>query len=192
MKAFRHVITLSLVLSATPALAEGGFSFAVEGLYIIDFLILVGLIWAMTKGPLRKFFRARHDAIASEMEAATRLREQAEARLAELDQALSGLEAEIGEIRTKFQEDGEREKARIIAQAEAEAARIQANTTKSLEQEAAKLRQELEKELIDTVMADTEAKVRAQINPMSQNKLTKAYLNTLTQLESLDGTERAA
>jgi len=188
MRSLKVALAGALVLMASPALAaEGhGFSFTVEGFYIIDFVILIVLLWAVTKGPIKTFFLKRHNAIADEMAAATCLREAAEAKLAELDKVLSGLEGEIAQVREQFRADGEREKARIIAQAATDSDKIRDNAKKSLEQEMAKLREQLESELVKSVMEGAEAKVRQRLDQATQKKLASGYVDALEKLERLD------
>ena len=176
------------IASSAPALAAGGhgFSFTVEGFYIIDFVILAVLLWAVTKGPIKKFFLKRHEDVKNEMEAATRLRQEAEAKLAELDRVLSGLEGEIAQVRADFKADGERERERILAQAEADATKTRENAKKAIEQEMAKLREQLEAELVKSVMEGTEAKVRQRLDQATQKKLAGSYVESLEKLDRLD------
>lgn len=185
---FALLAVLGVTLTATPALAAGGHGFRwnVEGFYILDFVVLVVLLWAVLKGPIRKFFLKRHEAVKHEMETATRLRQEAEAKLAELDKVMSGLEGEIAQIRAQFQADGEREKSRILAEAQANADKLRANAKKSLEQELAKLREDLERELVLQVLASTEAKVRQKLDQASQKKLATTYVDQLEKLDRLD------
>lgn len=176
----------SLLGMAAPMLAEGGFRFTVEGFYIIDFVILVVLLWAVTKGPIRKFFQKRHDDVKHEMETATRLRQEAEKKLAELDKVMSGLESEIAQIREQFRADGEREKARILAAAEGDANKIREGAKKTIEQEMAKLREQLEAELVKSVMESAEAKVRQRLDQATQKKLATSYVDALEKLDKLE------
>lgn len=180
-------LTLALTLTAPPVLAaEGhGFSFTVEGFYIIDFVILVVLLWAVLKGPIKKYLMARHDKFLAEMETAKRLRAEAELKLAELDKMMSGLESEIAAIREQFRADGEREKARILAEAEAGADKIRGNAKKTLEQEMAVLREQLENELVQSVLETTEAKVRQRLDQATQKRLATTYVDSLEKLDSL-------
>ena len=111
MKAlFNSLIAAPLIVAAasTSALAGGnghGFSFTVEGFYIIDFVIFVFLLWWLLKGPAKRFLEGRHDRIKAELETATRLKEEAEAKLAEVERMLGGLEREIATVREQFQAD---------------------------------------------------------------------------------------
>jgi F-type H+-transporting ATPase subunit b len=188
----KRLTSLLLALTWAPsAFAAGGhgFSFAIEGFYIIDFVIFVGLIWFFVKGPARKFLAERHERIKAELEAATRLRMLAEARLADLERMVSGVESEIAAIRSQFKADGEREQARILAEAEANADKLRQNAKKQLEQEMSKLREELEQELVRNVLDATEAKVKARLDAGSQKQLAATYVD---QLEKLDKLDRAA
>lgn len=180
------VVTTKVALAAE---GGGGFTFAVEGFYIIDFIIMAWLLWAVTKGPIRKFFLKRHQEVANELEAATRLREEAEARLAELNEMFAGFDAEVQQIRAQFKADGEREKERILAQAEGDAQKIRDGAKKTLEQEMAKLRERLEAELVGSVLKGAEAKVRQRLDQATQQRLAAGYVD---DLEKLDNLEQAA
>lgn len=174
-------------MMASPALAAGGgFSLTVEGFYIIDFIIYVWLLWFFLKGPAKSFLVNRYEKIKAELEAATRLREAAEARLSELDKLVSQVETEVGTIRKQFEADGEREKERIQREAETQVEKIQQSARKTLEQEMAKLREQLEHELVAQVLEATETKVRAKLDPAAQKRLATSYVDDLEKLERLD------
>lgn len=178
---------LMLVATASPALAAGGgFSFKVEGFYIIDFVIYAGLLWFFLKGPARKFLADRYEKVKAELEAATRMREEAEKKLSELNALLSQAESEVAAIKAQFEADGDREKARIEAETEVQLGKIQAGAMKTLEQEMAKLREQLEKDLVEEVLARTEAKVKAKLDAGTQKKLAGSYIEDLEKLERLD------
>ena len=166
--------------------AGGGFSLSVEGFYIIDFIIYAGLLWFFLKGPARKFLADRHEKIKAELEAATRLREEAEAKLVELDKLLAQAEGEVASIKKQFEADGEREKTRIEAETDAQLEKLQAGARKALEQEMAKLREQLEKDLVEEVMVRTESKVRARLDANAQKKLATSFIEDLEKLERLD------
>jgi len=167
------------VLAAAP---HHGFSLTVEGFYILDFIILVVVLWAVLKGPVKKYLLKRHEHVLHELETATRLRQEAEVKLAELDKMMAGLESEIAGIREQFRVDGEREKARILAQAAVSAEKIRDNAKKTLAQEMAKLREQLQRELVSSVLEATEARVRQKLDQATQKKLATSYLDAIDQL----------
>ncbi|TNF23599.1 MAG: hypothetical protein EP329_27135 [Deltaproteobacteria bacterium] len=169
--------------------AEGGghgeFGLA-DGFQIINFvvLLLVLYFWALPRA--KDYLVKRHDRAAAELVEAKHLKEEADAKLAEYQRLMTGLEAEVAKIRDEFRADGERERARILAEAEESAARMRTAAQKQIQQETAKLRQELEQEVVAEVLASTEAKVRAQLNAATQRDMANDYIKGLEGLEKLD------
>jgi F-type H+-transporting ATPase subunit b len=189
MNRIRSIALLLLALATTSSQAHaagGGWSMSVEGFYIIDFVIYAGLLWFFLKGPARKFLADRHERIKTELETATRMREEAEKKLSALNELLAQAEGEVANIKQQFLADGEREKARIEAETEVQLEKVQANARKTLEQEMAKLRQQLEKDLVDEVLARTEAKVRVKLDANAQKKLASSFIEDLEKIERLD------
>lgn len=186
-------IGLVLATSGTAAAAGGGdFSFTIEGFYIIDFVILVALLVFLLKGPAKKFIENRHDRIKAELEAATRLREEAEARLRDLDALVAGLEAEIAVVREQFRQDGEREAARIQHETHGAVARVDAGLAKQREQETAKLREALENELVAAVLKSAETKLKLKLDAKTQAKVATDFIEALEKVPSLGNIGRAA
>jgi len=179
---------LAIVLPATAhAAGDGSWSFKIEGLYIIDFVIFIGLLVYLVRGPAKKFLRARYERVTAEMEAASRLKAEADVRLAEVDKLFTTLEAEIVAIREQFKADGEREKARIVGETEIAATKLREGVQKQLEQDAAVLRETLERELVAALLSATEAKVRAKVDQATHKALTSSYITNLEKLDSLAG-----
>src|SRR5690606_41332430 len=85
-------------------------------------------------------------------------------------------------FRSQFEADGEREKARILVEAEAQVEKIQANARKTLEQEMAKLREQLEHELVAQVLEATEAKVRMKLRSEEHTSELQSRENLVCRL----------
>jgi len=189
MHALRHaaLALATTFVAAVPALAAGSgdFSFTIEGFYIIDFVILVALLGYLLKGPARKWLADRHDRVKAELEAATNLRLEAERRLAEVDALLGGLEAEVAQIREQFRQDGEREAARIVHEASVAAERHEAGLGRQLEQEQAKVREQLERELVAAVLKSTEEKLQARLDSKAQTDITAGFVSDLEKMPAL-------
>jgi|GEM_PF-545790 len=180
---------------ARAAGGHGGFTFALEGWYIVDFVILVALLWFLLKGPAKRFLEGRHDRIKAELEAATRLRQEAEARLAEVETLVKGIEAEIAVVREQFRQDGVREATRIMKETEATVERTEAGLKKQREQELAKLRETLSAELVASVLGAAESKLKKKLDAKTQARVTGDFIDALEKLPSLNeinGVGRAA
>lgn len=182
----------AFALVPATALAAGGgghntgFTWGIEGWYIVDFVIFMFLAWFFVRGPAKKFLIGRHDRIKSQIDEATMLRKRAEIELAEYKAKLAGLTAEVEQLKTQFRADGEREKLRIEADTVAQSVTLRANVARQLRQETAVLKQELEGELVQKVLAAAETKVKAQMTPAAQREMFNNYIKDLESLEDLD------
>ncbi|MCA9514187.1 MAG: ATP synthase F0 subunit B [Myxococcales bacterium] len=193
MKRLLQIATVALgaLAPAVALAAEGGHHEAGFGMielwYVVDFLIFAFVLWYVLfkKGTVQRFLLARHNAAKAEMEEATRLKAEAEAKLAEYARLRAGLDAEIAAIREQFRVDGERERERILADAKAQAERLRVTAEKQLQQETAKLREELEHEVVKAVLEATEAQVKAQMGGTAQRQLFNSYIKDLESLDSL-------
>ena len=179
-----------LTVLVTPGVAlaaggHGGFGL-VEALHVVHcvVLLLVLYFWALPRA--REYMIKRHDHAKAELVEASRLKDEADAKLAEYKRLMAGLEAEVLQIREQFRADGERERARVVAEAEESAAKMRAAAEKQIRQETAKLRAELEHEVVLQVLASTEAKVRAQLNAATQRDMANDYIQALEGLDKLD------
>jgi len=195
MKAKALTLGLALVLLPSTALAaehSGGWSWSVEGFYILDFVIFVGLMVWFVKKPAKQYLEDRYNRITAEIQVASRMKAEAEAKLAEVQAKVQGLDAEVRGIRAQFEADGQREKARVLAEAQAQVEKLQANVIKQLEQESAALNQALGQELVVAVMLAAETKVKAKVDQAAQKSLTGSYIDSLEKLESLATIDKAA
>ncbi len=196
MMAFVRGLGLALGLVAVPATAlaagDGSWSFRVEGFYLIDFAIFIALLVYLVRGPARKFIRARYERVTAEMEAASRMKAEADAKLAEIEKLFAALEREVTTIRDQFKADGERERDRIVAETEAQADKMRQSVGKQFEQETAVLKEKLSHELVQAVLTATEAKVRARVDQATHKALAGAYIANLEKLDKLESLDKAA
>lgn len=184
-------LALALGVVVTPGVAlaagdgHGDFS-KIEAFFILNFVVFVFILWKFAVPRLNDFLGRRHAQVKADLEEAGRLKREADATLAEYKRLMGGLDQEIATIRDQFRADGERERARIIAEAEETARRMRASAEKQIKQEAAKLRDELEREVVAEVLAATEALARAQMNAATQREMFSDYIAGLERLDQLD------
>lgn len=123
--------------------------------------------------------RQRRAKIESDLTAAQRAREQAEARLAEMDARLAEVEAETKGILEKAAAQAEAEKQRILASAQAEADRlIESAETQvgELEQQASR---RLREQAADHAVELARELVTKQLGDQDRAKLFDDYLSGL-------------
>lgn len=180
------VAALTPGVASAAAGAHGEWTFAIEGWYLIDFVVFLALLIWGVRGPAKRFLKARHDRIKADLAEAERQQKKAAIDLADFQKLLAGLDAEVATITSEFEGDGQREKARIIAEAREQADRIRANVSRGVQQETAKLREELEALLVGKVLAHAEGKIKAQLSAASQRDMFNRYIQDLEKLEDLD------
>ena len=115
---------------------------------VINFGILLLIVNRYGRKALADALVKRTENITREIDEATRLRKAAEERLAQYEAKLEKLTEELERVRREYREQGEREMARIIAEAKERSVRMRKDTEIILSQEAKQMRQELLAEVV--------------------------------------------
>ncbi len=99
----------------------------------------------------------------------------------EYEAKLSGLDAEIKEIKEVAKQHAAAEHDRILAAAEIEAEAIRAAGVRAGEREAAIRRTELENEIVDQALARAEAAIRSTFGTADQRRLVDAWVSEVSE-----------
>jgi len=144
------LVSATWALTASlPAFAAGGGEEHAGGFpfyELINFAILVGVLVYFGRGPMREMFSTRRETIARDIQTASELLEQAEARNSEWQRRFADLEGELEAIRTTARHRAEEERTRILADASEAAERIQRDAVASVEQELRRAQAQLREE----------------------------------------------
>jgi F-type H+-transporting ATPase subunit b len=141
-----------------------------------NFAILAsGLGYLVVKkgGP---WFAARSIAIRKGIAEAAEIRENAEARAAEVDRRLAGLEAEIEGLRGHARKEQAAEAERIREQTATDLARIQEHATREIEAAGKTARLELKRYAAQLAVDLAEQKIRRQMTPAIQSALVDNFV----------------
>ena len=114
------------------------------------------------RAPLREMFATRRATIAGEIEAASALLAQAEARNSEWQRKLADLDHELDEIRDAARQRAEAERELILAEANEAAERIQRDAVASVEHELRRAQSELRAEAASLATELATGMLRAQ------------------------------
>lgn len=173
---------LAALLAAPEALASGGFVMKEHGFYIVDFVVLVGILWYYGRGPAKRFLADRRAGVEREINDAAGVKSAAEARLAKYAAHLDGFDAERMALREDFARDGERERQRLKAATKAALARLEADVERTVAQEARQVDKDLQSAVAARALELAEARVREQLTPATQRRLIKQYLADFQRL----------
>lgn len=116
---------------------------------LINFGVLVFLVVRFGKKPLAAALVKRKETIMREIDEAQKLRKAAEERLREYETRLEKIGEELERVRREFREQGERDKERLVVEAQERRLRMQKDTEVLLSQEAKQMRQELLAEVVN-------------------------------------------
>lgn len=145
---------------------------------LVNFGIIAGAIFWLSKKNLPAMFRQRNASIQKAMEEARKTSEDANRRLAEIEIRLSRLDTEIAEMRSAAEKEALEEEQRIKAAAAEDARRI----VESVEQEIAALAKNTRRELTAYAanLAVSLAKKQIQVDAATDQALVRGFAQQLS------------
>jgi F-type H+-transporting ATPase subunit b len=146
---------------------------------VVNFLIWLAIVIVLLRKPLMEYLRTRRLSVIEGLEQSKRLREAAEQKHAEYTERLANLDKELAKLRQEMIQAGESERDRIIAEAEARAARMRRDAQFVIDQQMKQLKADLTREAIEAAIAAAEQMLRDQTATPDQQRLAEAYLGNL-------------
>lgn len=146
---------------------------------IVNFVILAGGLGYLIAKSAPAFFRARTAQIQRSIQEAARMREEAEARAAGIEQRMKNLGGEIEQLRQSAAGEIAREGERVKAETERQAARIRSQGQQEISAAAKSARQELRGYASDLATQLAAEKIKAQMTPQAQDALLEAFVRDL-------------
>ncbi|MFZ4735454.1 MAG: hypothetical protein ACOYM9_05900 [Bradymonadia bacterium] len=169
-------------LSAAPAYAadgEAGWSRIV--FHGLNAAVLFFVIYKLAGPKVVDGLQARSKQVAKDIDEATRLRSEAQARLAAAEADLAGLRAKADALLEELRREGEAERDRMIVEAKAEAERIRREAERTAQSEIARARARLEVELGELAIDAATRTLKEKITPADQRRLAGEYLTRLEE-----------
>jgi F-type H+-transporting ATPase subunit b len=186
MKRARYLISLFVVVAVifvcgTAWAAGGGGGFTIDKnkdiIYrIMNFALLVGVIFFLTRKPVGKALEARRQGIKDELEDLENQKEEAQKQLAETKQKVSNLDAEVERIMAEYVQMGEAARTRILDEARASADKLQEQAKKNIEYEFASAKQQLMAEMAEQAVGMAEELIKKNIQDQDQERIIDEYL----------------
>ena len=173
-------------LTMTTAYASGGgghegpnwFDFTWR---VVNFLILVGVLYWLLAGKIRSFLSARREGIRSALAEAVSARKEAERKFSEYNEKLDKATGEIDQIRQIIQAQGLAEKEKMIEDARNAAKKIKEDTETRMEQEFKKASRELRVEAVRLSTQMAEELLRKNIRENDHEALVKDYIEKVVK-----------
>jgi F-type H+-transporting ATPase subunit b len=149
------------------------------GALALNAAILYWLLIRFGKKPISEGLKARKLGIMKGMEEAAKVKAQAEARLAELQQKLDDIDQEVARIKREAKESSEAESARILSEAKERRARMERDARTLVEQELKAAREGLLRDTVRAAVKSAEITLNAKIGDADQQRLGDEYLASI-------------
>jgi F-type H+-transporting ATPase subunit b len=173
------------LLLATLAEAEGGgfsftdFNFALTLWTIVLFALFAFVMTKFGWGPLLKIVKDREHSIRDAVEGAHKAKADAEALLEKHRQMLDELTQSRGEIIKTAQQEGDRLRAELQAQAKADGDRLIERAKEQIERQKGEAIRELRGEVANLAVEAASKIVTSSLTPEAQKKLVTDFLSSL-------------
>ena len=176
-------LTVFLSTGMAWASGEGGHSMWPDFFYrLLNFTIMVAvLVFLFKKMNLKGYFTKRTETISNTLRDLEEKKKDAEITYAEYKQKLARLDEETDRILKEYIEQGEREKAKIIANAEKAAMEIRKQTDIAIQQEIKSAKEGLQREIAELSVTAAEALLKEKIRDADQKKLVDDFMTKVVE-----------
>lgn len=147
----------------------------VELLRWSNFVILFGILGYLLRQPMRQFFAERGRAIVEGIARGRRAREEAAARLRDIEGRLVGLDAEIAQLRQAAMNEAQADHQHLRERARAEAEKIRVMAEQEIASLVKQARAELRNFAAALAVQLAEQRIRARLTPERQEALLRRY-----------------
>ena len=144
-----------------------------------NFLILAGGLGYLVGKNAGPFFTARSAAIRKDMEQSLAMRQDAEARAADVDRRLANMEADIAVLRGEGERAARAEAERMEQHTAAEIAKIQQHSEQEIASAGKAARMDLKRYAAELAVELAGQKVRARMTPETQDSLVQGFVRNL-------------
>ena len=142
----------------------------------INFIIFFGVLFYLLRKPLKQALGGRRDSIQKELQDLEAKKEEANRKFQALEKRISNIKEERETILAEFKVEGEKEKQKIIDNAQKTASRIVDSAQITIQQEIQKAGQSLKQEMSETAVRMAEELLKKNITENDQKSMIGEYL----------------
>jgi len=146
---------------------------------LLNFGVLAFILYRFGRKPLAEALVKRKQAIMAEIDNATKLRDEAEARLHDYEDRLDRMEDTLAELQAEFAVSAEVEKKHVLAEAEERRVRMRRDAEFRIEQELKTARAELLQEAVANAVLAAEEILAKQVGASDLDRLAEDYLSSV-------------
>jgi F-type H+-transporting ATPase subunit b len=140
-----------------------------------NFVLLAGGLYYLLRSPIGQYLDRRGREVRSDLQDAATLRAEAAARLAEIDEKVKALPAEIERLKARGREEVAAERLRIRQTAEAERHRLVEQTGREIDRQLLIARRDLTEYAADLAVGAARARLPGELSEQEQLRLVDRY-----------------
>lgn len=141
----------------------------------VNFAILAGVLVYFLRTPISEYITGRIGKVREDLVTAAQTRETATRQLAELEEKLKALPAEIDALKARGAEEIVAERARIEQAAEAERQRLLEHTRREIDMRVRLAHRELVEHAAELAVQVASSRIQQSITPVDQARLVDRY-----------------
>jgi F-type H+-transporting ATPase subunit b len=142
----------------------------------INFAILLFLLVKFARQPLATFLSSRHETVKRELKESAKRWDEAQARLAEYEQKLRGMEAARKELIAQYEEQAQREVQRLQQDFERQISKIRTDAEREIQVAIGLAEKSLRREVVEAAISTAEGILRKEIRPEDRERLLEQFI----------------
>lgn len=154
---------------------------------VLNWLLLVVILVVFARKPVRAFLGARRSVMEDAIREASAAKAQAQARYDEYTARLAQLDQELARLRADIERAAEEDRKHILQEAQHASARLKSDTETLVRQHAEALERQVRGEVVTAAVAAAERVLRESIQPTDQQRLADAYREDVARGRSTRG-----
>lgn len=154
---------------------------------VINFVIFAGILYKFAWPKAQEFFKTRREELVADRAEASRLRDEAQAKLDEYNDKLAALEDERQDLLDEYHKQGQREKERVVEEAKRQVEKMRVDAEIVIGQEVKRAIAQLEAKAVEQAVSMAQSMATDRLAARaSQDALVDDYLTDLGSIESLN------
>jgi len=147
----------------------------------LNFLIYAFIIFTYALPAVRGFLKNRREEVIATMTQASAKKAAAQALVDEYKTKLAAVDREVQSLQATLRDEGERDKAKLIGDANAMAAKIKEDARVLADQEVKMARQKIREEMAIQAEATARALLQRNLSVEDQNRLADEFIQSIGQ-----------
>jgi len=167
-----------------PLLLSGGFWTSPTGFpKLVNLVIFLTILYLLLRKPTREFFRQRLASVRETLDRAAREKQEATAKMAELDTRLNRLDADLQEIGTQSDREAAAERERVDAEAKRDVEKIREMAKREVEAAKQVALADLRAFAATTAVDLAEQMIRREMTPADDAKMVARVGEEMSKLK---------